>query len=172
MMTKEVEEQLEAEADTDAEGQTDTYSPSPDSSTKSNKELKKESNRTNLDKPAWYGPVRELYEQGEMSKGEFENQFGEEATDMLDGMGFISNNHSIRLSPDGHEAFTRFREQQLNYAKLNVPRIITILAALTAAVGSIGLSDLPGEVKISSLIFLTIIFLVAAVIIEFVLKQI
>lgn len=170
-MTDEVQEQPEGEEDTDAADKMDTTSPGSGSA-KSDKELNKESNRTNLDKPAWYGPVRKLYEQGEMDEGAFKNQYGEGATDMLDEMGFISSNSSIRLSPEGHEAFTRFREQQLDYAKLNVPRIITILAALTAVAGSIGLSDLSVGLKIAALVVLAFIFVGAAVIIDLALRQI
>jgi|AntRauTorcE11898_2_1112593.scaffolds.fasta_scaffold49817_2 hypothetical protein len=173
-MTNEVKRQIDSKEDTgtDTTDQTDADGPSPDSSTKDSKELKKESNKTNLDKPAWYDPARELYDQGRMDKEELKNQHGEEAFEMLEEMELISGDSSIRLSTDGREVFTTFREQQLSYAKLNVPRIITILAALTAAIVSILSSGLSGGVKISALVIFAIILVVAAVIVEFALKQI
>ncbi|WP_255167149.1 hypothetical protein [Natrononativus amylolyticus] len=92
----------------------------------------------NIEKPYWHDDLKSIYENGSEKEcnGTIENE------DILKENKYIKDaivdgEKDLVITSEGHRAYEKFRDQQLDYAKVNVAQSVALLVGIIGALASL-----------------------------------
>lgn len=101
--------------------------------------------RNSIETPDWYDPIRSLHYYGSQSKDDMEDlvEDGGLEPQELETIGYVkieeedSGESMVHITPQGEDALSQFRDQQLRYSSINTTQVVSLLVAASAGTVSI-----------------------------------